>query len=289
MRPPDLLAAAAARLEAAGVPSPRPDAEIMLAHVTGRSRGSLLFSGPVATPQVEAYEALVTRRQAREPLYYLTGLAPFRHLELAVGPGVFVPRPETELLAGAAIDATIEAAGGAPGTHGHSTPVVVDLCTGSGAIAASVAQEVPYARVHAVELEPSALVWAERNLAATSVDLRAGDLRDACPDLDGQVDVVVCNPPYVPLTAFEGVDLEARTHEPDRALFSGEDGLDAVRALEVTAARLLRPGGWLGFEHASEQARTAPGVLVSAGRWTRVRDHADLLDRPRFTTARLRG
>ena len=283
MKVADLLAGAAGRLAAADVPSPRVDAELLLAHVTGRARGSLPFSGPVAASEVEAFEALVARRAAREPLHYLTGSAAFRYVEVRVGPGVFIPRPETELLAGAAIEAA------AAVVDSGRTPRVVDLCTGSGAVALSIAHEVPSAQVHAVELDPQAYDWAAENLAGSRVDLRRGDLAGAFGDLDGDVDVVVCNPPYVPLVAFEGVDVEARTHEPDVALFSGDDGLDAIRQLERTAARLLRPAGWLGFEHASEQGRSAPAVLEAAGRWADVRDHADLLSRPRFTTARLRG
>ena len=279
----DLLAAAAGRLASAGVPSPRVDAELLLAHATGRSRGTLPFSGPVPSAEVAAYDDLVARRARREPLHYLSGTAAFRHVELRVGPGVFIPRPETELLAGEAIEEALAV------QRGGRTPRVVDVCTGSGAVAAAVRDEVPAARVHAVELDPRAYAWAAENLGGGEVDLRQGDLADSFADLDGTVDVVVCNPPYIPLVAFEGVDVEARTHEPDLALFSGDDGLDAIRVLERTAARLLVPGGWLGFEHASEQGRAAPAVLERTGRWGDVRDHADLLDRPRFTTARLRG
>jgi release factor glutamine methyltransferase len=165
---------------------------------------------------------------------------------------------------------------------------VVDLCTGSGAIAKAVAHEVPSAKVHALELDEGAHAWATRNLAGTGVDLRQGDLASAAdlwPELVGRVDVVVCNPPYVPLEAWESVAAEARDHDPHLALFSGEDGLDAIRVLERVAARLLRPGGALGFEHADVQGETAPAVLTAAGRWSQVVDHLDLAGRPRFTTA----
>jgi release factor glutamine methyltransferase len=219
----------------------------------------------------------VGRRAAREPLQHLTGSAAFRHVELLVGPGVFVPRPETELLAGWAIDAVADL----------DAPVVVDLCTGSGAIARAVADEVPDARVHAVELDEGAFAWAERNLAGTGVDLRHGDFATAFEDLLGTVDVVVCNPPYIPLWAWESVAVEARDHDPHLALYSGDDGLDAIRVLSVRAALLLRPGGVLGFEHADAQGELAPAVLRSAGRWADVADHRDLAGRPRFTTARL--
>jgi release factor glutamine methyltransferase len=164
---------------------------------------------------------------------------------------------------------------------------VVDLCTGSGAIAKAVADEVPGATVHAVELDEAAYSWAVRNLAGTGVDLRQGDLATAFDDLAGSVDVITCNPPYIPLDAWESVAPEARDHDPHLALFSGADGLDAVRVLERRAAVLLRPGGVVGFEHADVQGESAPAVFAATGRWTDVRDHADLAGRPRYTTARL--
>ena len=276
-----LVREAAQRLAAAGVPSPDFDAAELLAHVLGTTRPGLAIVGDVTGEQQARYDALVVRRASREPLQHLTGSAAFRHVELAVGPGVFTPRPETELLAGWGVGQarSVLAEG--------RTPVVVDLCTGSGAIALAVATEVPAARVHAVELSEDALAWAERNLAGSGVDLRHGDLADAFPDLDGGVDVVLCNPPYIPLEAFESVAPEAREHDPHLALFSGDDGLEAMRALERTAARLLRPEGVVGAEHAEVQGEAAPGVFVSAGRWRDVRDHPDLAGRPRYLTARL--
>ncbi len=280
----DVLAAAVVTLRAGGVASPEHDAAELLAHVLGTSRGVLALSptDDVGPADRATYDALVARRAAREPLQHLTGVAAFRHVELAVGPGVFVPRPETELLAGWAIDAARAVL-----AAGERTPVVVDLCTGSGAIARSVADEVPPARVHAVELDEGALAWAARNLAGTGVDLRAGSLADAGDDLAGTVDVVVCNPPYVPLEAWDSVAPEARDHDPHLALFSGDDGLDAIRVLERRAAVLLRPGGAVGAEHADVQGVSAPAVFAGTGRWAEVRDHRDLADRPRFVTARL--
>jgi len=230
---------------------------------------------------VEEYDALVARRAAREPLQHLTGTAYFRHVELAVGPGVFVPRPETELLAGWAIDQCLQRA------HRDPESVVVDLCTGSGAVAKAIADEVPTASVHAVELDEAAHAWAARNLADTGVDLRLGDLASAFDDLAGTVDVLTCNPPYVPLDAWESVAPEARDHDPHLALFSGADGLDAIRTLERRAAVLLRTGGVVGFEHADVQGESAPAVFAASGRWADVRDHVDLAGRPRLTTARL--
>ena len=165
--------------------------------------------------------------------------------------------------------------------------MVVDLCTGSGAIARAVADEVPHARVHAVELDEAAHRWAVRNLAGTGVDLRQGDMATAFDDLAGEVDVVVCNPPYIPLDAWESVATEARDHDPHLALFSGDDGLVAMRVLERRAALLLRPGGVVGAEHADVQGESAPAVFSGTGRWTEVRDHTDLAGRARYLTARL--
>ncbi|MFT4262973.1 MAG: peptide chain release factor N(5)-glutamine methyltransferase [Nocardioides sp.] len=288
MRRRALLASASARLAEAGVSSPEYDAGTLLAHVLGVPRGSLVLVDDVADSDARALDALIARRAAREPLQHLTGVAHFRHVELAVGPGVFVPRPETELLAGWAIEACDRL----------ERPVVVDLCTGSGAIAKAIAHEVPRAEVHAVELSPDAHDWADRNLEGTGVDLRLGDAFEAFDELAGQVDVVVCNPPYIPLEAWESVAPEARDHDPHLALFSGDDGLDAMRRLADRAALLLKPGGVLGAEHADEQGPSAAdggaaGVFAdarrggSAGRWTDIRDHEDLAGRPRFVTARL--
>jgi release factor glutamine methyltransferase len=276
-----LLADATRRLHDAGVASPQHDASELLAHVLGTTRPQLAVVPEADEEQATAFEVLVRRRAAREPLQHLTGSAAFRYVELAVGPGVFVPRPETEVLAGWAV---AQARGVL--TTG-SAPVVVDLCTGSGAIALSIATEVPEADVHAVELDERAHGWAARNLAGSAVDLRQGDMAEAFGDLDGSVDVVVCNPPYIPLEAYESVEAEARDHDPDLALWSGDDGLDAMRVLERVGARLLRPGGVLGAEHAEVQARSAPGVFVGTGRWSDVRDQLDLAGRPRFVTARL--
>ena len=273
-----LVRDAAAELHAAGVASASYDAEVLVAHVLGVPRARLVLVDQVTTEQADELRALVERRAAREPLQHLTGVAGFRYVELMVGPGVFVPRPETELLAGWAVDRA------APLT----APVVVDLCTGSGAIARALADEVPHARIHAVELDEKALDWAGRNLAGTGVDLRHGSMGEAFGDLDGEVDVVVCNPPYIPLEAWESVAPEARDHDPHLALFSGADGLDAFRVLEHVASRLLRPGGVVGAEHADVQGVSAPAIFAGAGRWHEIEDHEDLAGRPRFVTARLR-
>ena len=272
-----VLAAATRRLADAGVPSPEYDAAELLAHVLGTTRANLFAVETVPPDRLVELDALVVRRARREPLQHLTGIAHFRHVSLAVGPGVFVPRPETELLAGWAIEVATR----------HDSPVVLDLGTGSGAIAAAVADEVPSAEVHALELDERAHEWAARNLAGTGVDLRQGDLATAFDDLAGRVDVIASNPPYIPLSAWESVAPEARDHDPELALWSGGDGLDAIRSLEARAAVLLHIGGVIGVEHADAQGETAPAVFTDSGRWTEVKDHRDLADRPRFLTARL--
>lgn len=271
----EVLDGAAQALRRAGVASPEHDAAELLAHVLGTTRARLPLLEELPVAALGEYDALIARRAGREPLQHLTGVAWFRHVALAVGPGVFVPRPETELLAGWAIE------------HAGAGSVVVDLGTGSGAIAKAIKDEVPAAEVHAVELDEAAHDWAERNLLGTGVELRQGDLATAFDDLLGTVDVVTCNPPYIPLEAWESVAPEARDHDPHLALFSGADGLAAIRVLERRAAQLLRPGGLLGFEHADVQGESAPAVLTATGRWVDVRDHRDLAGRARFTTARL--
>lgn len=257
-------------LAQAGVPSPRRDAEELAACHLHVERQDLWRREEID----DGYDVLVARRAAREPLQHITGRAYFRHLVLAVGPGVFVPRPETEVVAGQAIEYA----------RALAQPVVVDLGTGTGAIAVSVATEVPSAQVHAVEVDPAAYAWAQRNCLGTGVDLRLGDLRTAFPDLDGRVDVVVSNPPYIPMGAHIR-DPEVVEFDPPVALWSGPDGLDAMIAVQASASRLLRPGGRLVVEHADLQGQAVPDLLHAARGWADVADHADLAGRPRFTTA----
>jgi release factor glutamine methyltransferase len=278
-----VLGVAVDRLVAAGVESPVYDAGELLGFVLGVPRTRLALVDEITHDQAAAYDALVARRAAREPLQHLTGVAHFRHVELAVGPGVFVPRPETELLAGWAV----EQAAGLVARRTAGAPVVVDLGTGSGAMAKAIAHEVPQAVVHAVELDEGAHAWAARNLAGTGVDLRLGDLADAFDDLVGTVDVVVSNPPYIPHEAWESVAPEVRDHDPELALYAPGDGLDTIRVVERRAALLLRRGGVVGVEHADVQGETAQAVFRVPGRWGQLRDHADLTGRARFLTARL--
>ncbi|SFC58801.1 release factor glutamine methyltransferase [Klenkia taihuensis] len=278
-----MLAAASRRLADAGVESPRVDAELLLAHALGVPRQRLLTLADVADPG--RFDDLVAQRADRVPLQHLTGRAPFRHLELAVGPGVFVPRPETELIAGWVLDHLA----------GTEAPVVVDLGTGSGAIALSVAHEHPGAQVTAVERDPEAIAWTRVNAAAradagdTPVTVLAGDMTDPAllADVDGAVDVVVSNPPYVPDDAR--LPREVADHDPPLALWGGPDGLDVVRGLLRTAARLLRPGGLLAIEHADAQGTSLPALVRAHGGFTGVADHPDLAGRPRFTTAQLQN
>ncbi|MGW5678650.1 peptide chain release factor N(5)-glutamine methyltransferase [Streptomyces sp. NPDC003860] len=270
------VAQATQRLADAGVPSPRFDAEELAAFVHGVKRGEL---HAVKDADFDArYWEAVARREAREPLQHITGRAFFRYLELQVGPGVFVPRPETESVVGWAIDAVR--------AMDVVEPLIVDLCTGSGAIALAMAQEVPRSRVHAVELSDSALTWARKNAEGSRVNLHQGNALSALPELDGQVDLVISNPPYIPLTEWEYVAPEARDHDPEMALFSGEDGLDTIRGIERTAHRLLRPGGLVVIEHADTQGGQVPWIFAEESGWTDAADHPDLNKRPRFATAR---
>ena len=277
----DESAIAVARLAEAGVESPRHDAEVIAASLHGVPR-SQLYLVPDSGFDPRFWDD-VARREAREPLQHITGVAYFRYLELAVGPGVFVPRPETEVMTGWAIDALAE--------MDVAEPLVADLGTGSGAIALAIAQEVPQARVHAVEADPLAYEWASRNVAriaeaaphtAGRVRLQAGDFRSALRDLDGQVDLVVSNPPYIPVGAW--VPPEVGEYDPATALWGGADGMDAVRVVEQAATRLLRPRGLIGVEHGAQQGAEVYWVFADAG-WQGTRNHSDLAGRDRFVTA----
>ena len=277
----DEIALATARLAAAGVESPRTDAELIAASLHGISRAELhLVPDTGFDPR---FWDDIARREAREPLQHITGFAYFRYLELAVGPGVFVPRQETEVMTGWAIDqlAAMDVA----------EPVVADLGTGSGAIALSIAQEVPRALVHAVEADPLARQWTERNIASVAaasphtagrVTLHAGDFGAALADLDGQVDLVVSNPPYIPLGS--SVPPEVGEYDPATALWGGGDGLDAVRVVSGTARRLLRPGGLLAVEHGAQQGAAVYWVFAEENGWRDTRNHTDLAGRDRFVT-----
>jgi release factor glutamine methyltransferase len=276
------LARAIDVLRAARVPSPEADAELLVGHVLGISRGAVhakAITGLVldAEQLIQLIE-VTERRAAREPLQHITGRAAFRSIELAVGPGVFVPRPESEGVAGIAIEALRAVA--------SPEPVAVDLGTGSGAIALAIATEVPHARVIGVEVSPLAFIWTKLNFREIAPDNARAvfvDLAVALPELDGTVDVVVSNPPYIPLGAIPR-DPEVRLHDPELALYGGEDGLDVVRSVSRTAHRLLRPGGSLIIEHGELQSAAIAGLLRADG-WGAIAHHKDLTFRDRATTA----
>lgn len=271
----DALKAAVRILEESGVPTPRVDAELLAAHLLGETVGRVRALALAGIPAPEGYSDLVRERATRIPLQHLTGAAHFRHLTLAVGPGVFIPRPETETVAQLAIDRAL----------GLASAKVADLGTGSGAIAGSVAHEVPGAEVYAVELSPLALAWAERNLSPLGVRLVAGDLRHALSEHDGTFDVVVSNPPYIPSDAVPA-EPEAAEHDPAEALYGGgADGMELPRAAMRSAARLLRGGGYFVMEHAEVQAHAVAALLSRDGRWVEVSGHRDLNGRPRSTSA----
>jgi release factor glutamine methyltransferase len=278
----EFRAAAIARLETAGVLTPEVDAELLIGHVLELSRGEVqakaISGAELRTDQFDELSAMLDRRVAREPLQHITGVAYFRSLALAVGPGVFVPRPETEQVAQFAIDALKAVA--------SAEPLAVDLGAGSGAIAFALATEVPHSRVFAVEASEDALVWATQNrelTGATNATLVLGNLADALAELDGRVDVVISNPPYIPADAIPR-DLEVQLHDPSIALYGGTDGLDVVRQVSKTATRLLHSGGTLVLEHGELQGAEIAALLRADG-WTAVATHRDLLGRDRATTA----
>jgi release factor glutamine methyltransferase len=275
----EALARAVWRLRDAGVASPDHDAAAMLADLLGVPRLRLGLVDEVTPEELKAFDAMVVRRARREPLQHILGRATFRYVDVEVGPGVFVPRPETEALAGWAIDHLRQLPPRQPAL------IAVELCAGSAAMALSLATEVPEVTVHAVEISDQAVAYATRNLSGSGVQLHEGDIANALPSLDGSVDVVVANPPYIPWTAYESVDVEAREYDPPLSLWAGGDGLDMIRQVEQVAARLLRAGGVLGCEHADAQSKAAAAVFSRSGRWTQVRDRADLAGRPRFVTA----
>lgn len=267
-------------LDAAGIASAPVDALLLAAHVLGVDPGEArrrLVLGGIDLP--DRYAALVTERATRVPLQHLTGTAHFRSLTLAVGPGVFIPRPETETL--------VELALAALRASSDPAPVVVDLATGSGAIAFAIKAEFPAAQVYAVELDPLAHGWAiaNRDRLGVDVEVRLGDAGTAYPELSGSAAVVTCNPPYIP-DGQVPVDPEVRDHDPELALYGRSvDGLAVPVAMAAAAARLLSPGGRLFMEHGDTQGPGLLRALVASGDWTGADDHADLTGRPRVTEA----
>lgn len=269
-------------LEGAGIESPRADAELLAAHVLGVDRGELPMV-PLVDPQaVDALGQFVTQRAKRVPLQHITGWAAIGDITVEVGPGVFVPRPETDLL--------LE--WGTQLLKSRSNPVVVDLCTGSGALALALAHARPDAQVYAIDNDPTALAWARRNAEArvsaggSPIRLYSGDITDTrlFAELDGLVDLVMCNPPYVPM----GKELppEVAEHDPAHAVYAGEGGLALIKSAVSMAARLLRPSGGVAIEHDDEHGQAVAEMLAARRVLTGVDRQADLAGRPRFATAR---
>lgn len=278
MKLSELLTRGSELLASVGIQSAEVDAQLLVAHVLGISKGELqakLFLDPEVS-EVEEIEALFRKRSERIPLQHLTGVAYFRNLTLEVGPGVFIPRPETEGVA----ELAIQMLRAVPGD-----PIAVDLCTGSGAIAISMATEVPNAKVYAWELNPESEPWLQKNLRG-NVELIMGDIADdheRFAELQGSVDVVISNPPYIPTWAIPR-DLEVQLHDPDLALYGGEDGLDIIRVVSKRALELLRPGGYLVVEHADTQGQIVADLFQSDG-WTQISIHQDLTGRDRSVSA----
>jgi len=277
----DLLDRGTELLASAGVESPRVDAELLAAHVLGISRGELqskLITN-FEIEDTESIDALFQKRSERIPLQHLTGVAYFRNLTLKVGPGIFIPRPETEGVA----ELAIQALRAVPGE-----PVAVDLCTGSGAIAISLASEVPSAKVYAWELNSESETLLRENISENGnrVDLVMGDIsaeHELFDELAGTVDVVVSNPPYIPTWAVPK-ELEVKLHDPSLALYGGEDGMDVMKIVSRRALQLLKPGGFLVVEHADSQAKIVADLLQEDG-WTKIAGHQDLTARDRATSA----
>ncbi|WP_306232323.1 peptide chain release factor N(5)-glutamine methyltransferase [Agrococcus beijingensis] len=277
----DAVRSARERLASAGIDGP--DAELLAAWAAGATLAELrldmamgrAFGADALTRFTEA----VARRETRVPLQHITGLAPFRHIELLVGPGVFTPRPETELLVEVALHHLRRA----------TSPLVLDVGTGSGAVAISIARESS-ARVVAVEQSPAAYFWARRNIAelAPSAVLLHADARDVAAlesvgVTAGSLSALVSNPPYVPHASVP-LDHEVRHFDPGSALYSGADGLDFIRDLAPIAADLVEPGGLVAFEHAEHQGETIREMLADAG-FGHAETKVDLAGRDRVTTA----
>ncbi len=267
------IADAAAVLAAAGVDSARVDAEYLAAHAAGVDRARVMFTEPEAT-FYPYFRDLVERRAQRIPLQHLIGTAAFGPVEVQVGPGVFIPRPETEAL--------LEWAMKQPAPP---SPVIVDLCTGSGALALALAHTWPQAKIVAVEKSPEALVYARRNCAGTAVEVLEADVTvpSVLADRDGTVDLLVSNPPYIPDGAE--LDPEVIDHDPAAALFGGPDGMSVIVPIIALAARLLRPGGALGIEHDDTTADQVVAALERDGTFGGITARRDLTGRPRFVTA----
>jgi release factor glutamine methyltransferase len=277
---PALLKQSALQLSQSGVQSPDIDSELLAAHILGISRSELsvaiALNSDFPEDKIVAFSDAVSRRAKREPLQHITGLAPFRHLELFVGKGVFTPRPETEQVVSFAMEkiASLE------------QPIIVDLCAGSGAIALSFTTERADSNVFAVEKSEEAFEYLKQNSKRYGLELSQlshVDLQDCLPEMDAVADLVISNPPYIPSEAIP-VDLEVQLHEPSLALFGGADGLDVIRTILTKAKQLLRTGGLLVLEHADTQALSIRELLLAEG-WIDVESKKDLAGKDRMISA----
>ncbi|MDV3124699.1 peptide chain release factor N(5)-glutamine methyltransferase [Mycobacterium sp. 21AC1] len=270
----EAIDAATATLAQAGVGSPRVDAELLAAHAADTDRGRLMLIDEPGTHFQQAYDELIAARSRRVPLQHLIGNAAFGPLTLTVGPGVFVPRPETEAL--------LE---WAAGQQLPANPLIVDLCTGSGALALALAQLRADARIIAIDDSPAALDYARRNAAGTRVEVQAADVTTPglMPELDGRVDLLVANPPYIP----DGAELEPEVaaHDPAHALFGGPDGMSVIGPIVTLGARWLRGGARCAVEHDDTTSHRTVAAFTGNGNFTGVTPHRDLAGRPRFVTA----
>lgn len=273
-RPAAVLRQGAAELAAARVAAADAEARVLLQHISGLSATALLVANELDEAVVTSFAAAVTARATGIPLQHLTGRAWFRTVELEVGLGVFIPRPETEVVAQAAIDEARSRGGG----------LVVELCAGSGAISAALLAEVPTVQVIAVEKDPAAASWARRNLAGSGAEVIEADMADGLPRYDAQVDIVIANPPYIAYSQADLLPAEVR-HDPELALFAADEGMAAIRVVIAVARRLLRPGGLVVIEHGDDQAPAALAELARAG-FAQPTSHRDLTRRARFVTAR---
>lgn len=288
----EALIHATQRLQASGIDSARTDAELLLCHVLDVKRFKLALIDELTYDQRMAYERLLSKRQSRVPLQHLTGIGPFRYLELEIGPGALVPRPETEIV--------VEAALRWVRTNATSRPLLLDLCSGAAPITIALATELDHVDVVGIEKYEAAQAWARRNatkyadaIAArdNTLTLLDGDATDPAlfAQYENRAAVVVSNPPYIP-DGMVPRDPEVMKHDPAEALFGGVDGFDIVRGLLDTAATALQSGGYFIMEHADAQGEVAgaaglPALVRAHGAFTNVEDHNDLTGRPRYTTA----
>jgi release factor glutamine methyltransferase len=265
---------AAAELAEAGVGSPRADAEELAAYAAGTSWGRLSVLGEIDDDFCSRYADLVAARVSRIPLQHIVGSAALGPVTVSVGPGVFIPRPETEGL--------LEWASAQPLPP---RPVLVDLCTGTGALALALSKFWPDARIIAVDDSDQALDYAYRNVAGSAVELVRADVTDntQLPELGGQVDLLVANPPYIP----DGATLEPEVaqHDPPHALFGGPDGMVVINAIAELAGRWLKPGGRCAVEHDDTTSAATIEAFTTTGRFVDVTANRDLAGRPRFVTA----